>query len=333
MEPGGRTTSRNLVYPPRVQTLSLHDGTPLPAFGLGTWLSEPEHVYRAVREALSLGYRHIDAAWIYYNEEEVGRGIREAIAAGDVSREELWVTTKLWNDMHAPDDVQPALETSLKQLGLDYVDLYLVHWPVAHPKGVIRPPSGKKFLRPPACSLEATWEAMAKLPATDKTRQVGVSNFSVSKVDLISKAVGVAPAVNQVELHPYNAQTEFVADMKTRGVAVTAYSPLGSSGRPDSLRRDDETRLLDDPTVGELAQAHDCGPAQILIAWALARGTAVIPKSTNPERIAQNLAATKLTLSEEDVRRIDALDRGERYVTGEFWCPEGSPHTLESLWG
>ncbi len=316
-----------------MHTLSLHDGTSFPAFGLGTWLSEPEHVYRAVREALKLGYRHVDAAWIYFNEEEVGRGIREAIAAGDVTREELWVTTKLWNDMHAPQDVQAGLDASLKQLGLDYVDLYLVHWPVAHPKGVIRPETGDGFLSPPASSLEATWEAMTKLPASDKTRQVGVSNFSVRKVDLISKAVGLAPAVNQVELHPYNAQSELVAGMKERGVAVTAYSPLGSSGRPDSMRRVDETRLLDDPTIGDIAQAHGCGPAKILIAWALGRGTAVIPKSTNPERIAQNLAATKITLSDDQVQRIDRLNRDERYVTGEFWCPEGSPHTLESLWG
>ncbi|MGH1340915.1 MAG: aldo/keto reductase [Nannocystales bacterium] len=316
-----------------MHTLSLHDGTSFPAFGLGTWLSEPEHVYRAVREALKLGYRHIDAAWIYFNEEEVGRGIREAIAAGDVTREDLWVTTKLWNDMHAPGDVQAGLEKSLSQLGLDYIDLYLVHWPVAHAKGVIRPKTGSEFLAPPATSLEATWEAMAKLPSTDKTRQVGVSNFSVGKLDLISKAVGVAPAVNQVELHPYNAQPDFLAGMKERGVAVTAYSPLGSSGRPDSMRREDETRLLDDPTIAAVAQSHDCGPAQVLIAWALARGTAVIPKSTNPERIAQNLAATKVTLSEGDMQKIDELNRDERYVTGEFWCPKGSPHTLESLWG
>ncbi len=316
-----------------VHTLSLHDGTSFPAFGLGTWLSEPEHVYRAVREALKLGYRHIDAAWIYFNEEEVGRGIREAIAAGDVSREELWVTTKLWNDMHAPQDVEEGLDASLKQLGLDYVDLYLVHWPVAHRKGVIRPQTARSFLSPPESSLEATWEAMSKLPATDKARQVGVSNFSVRKLDLISKAVGLAPAVNQVELHPYNAQPALVAAMKERGVAVTAYSPLGSSGRPDSMRRDNETRLLDDPLVGEIAQAHGCGSSQVLIAWALARGTAVIPKSTNPERIAQNLAATKVSLSEQDLLKIDTLDRGERYVTGDFWCPEGSPHTLESLWG
>lgn len=315
-----------------MHTLSLQDGTPFPAFGLGTWLSKPEQVYRAVREALALGYRHVDAAWIYFNEEEVGRGIREAIAAGDVQREDLWVTTKLWNDMHAPGDVQEGLETSLRQLGLDYVDLYLMHWPVAQPKGVARPSSGADLLAPEACPIEATWEAMTKLPATGKTRQVGVSNFSASKVDAVANAVGVTPAVNQVELHPYNAQPGLLAAMKERGVVLTAYSPLGSSGRPDTMRRDDEVRLLDDSTVADIAGAHGSTPAQVLIAWALARGTAVIPKSTNPERIAQNLAATKLELTAEQVAALDALDRAERYVTGEFWCIEGSPHTVESLW-
>ncbi len=315
-----------------MHTLSLHDGTPFPAFGLGTWLSEPERVYRAVRDAIALGYRHIDAAWIYFNEEEVGRGIREAISGGDVAREDLWVTTKLWNDMHAPQDVLPALEASLELLGLDYVDLYLMHWPVAHPKGIVRPAEGSEFLSLDERPLEATWEAMSKLPGTDKALHVGVSNFSVSKVDLISSAVGVTPAVNQVELHPYNAQVDLVAGMKSRGVTVTAYSPLGSGGRPEGMRRDDEARLLEDPTLGEIAQAHGCSPAQVAIAWALARGTAVIPKSTNPDRIAQNLAATEIVLSANDVAKLEGLDRGERYVTGTFWSPPGSPYTVEGLW-
>ena len=316
-----------------MHTLALHDGTPFPAFGLGTWLSDKGLVHRAVREAIALGYRHIDAAWIYMNEAEVGQGIRDAIAAGDVDREDLWVTTKLWNDMHAPQDVQPALEASLANLGLDYVDLYLMHWPVAHPKGVLRPKTGAEFLVPADCPIEATWAAMAELPASGKAHQVGVSNFSIAKVDRITEAVGLRPAVNQVELHPYNAQVELVTAMKERGVVVTAYSPLGSSGRPDTMRRDDERRILDEPALRAIADAHECSPAQVLIAWAIARGTAVIPKSTTPTRVRENYEATTIDLTTDEVQALEGLDRAERYVTGDFWCLEGSPHTLESLWG
>ncbi len=310
----------------------MRDGTLIPALGLGTWLSEKDAVYRAVREAISIGYRHIDCAWIYGNEEEVGRAINESIAAGDVAREQLWVTTKLWNDMHAPSDVGPALETSLRLLGLDYVDLYLVHWPVALVKGVSRPSSAADYLSLEQQPLAGTWEAMLELRKGERARHVGVSNFSVSKVDAITQAVGEAPAVNQVELHPYNAQPDLVAGMKERGVVVTAYSPLGSGGRPPGMRRDDEVRLLEDETVAQMVESLGASPAQVVIAWALARDTSVIPKSTNPERIASNFAAADVVLSDAQRATLDRLDRADRYVTGAFWCPDGSPYTVESLW-
>ncbi len=316
-------------------TLPLHDGTEIPAFGLGTWLSEPEAVYRAVRYALEIGYRHVDGAWIYLNEEEVGRGIAEAIAAGDVTREQVWVTTKLWNDHHDPAHVQAGLERSLRLLGLDYVDLYLMHWPVALRHGVGRPKELDDFVSLDELPLQATWEAMAKLPATGLTRRVGVSNFSASKIATISDAVGVTPVVNQIELHPYLPQRELLAEMARRGVVATAYAPLGSGGRPPALRRDDEVRLLDDPVVTRIAATHGTGPAQVLIAWALARGTVVIPKSTTRSRIAANLEGTTLTLTADERTALDGLgvDRAQRYVDGSFWCPPGSPYTLASLWG
>lgn len=315
-----------------MQTLALADGTTIPAFGLGTWLSAPEAVYRAVRVAIEQGYRHIDAAWIYLNEAEVGRGIREAIAAGDATREQLWVTTKLWNDAHAPEHVQPALERSLKLLGLAYVDLYLMHWPVAHKHGVVRPKDASDYLSLEARPLAPTWEAMTALPATGLTRHVGVSNFSLSKIDAIADAVGRMPAVNQVEMHPYHQQRTLLAGCRARNIVATAYAPLGSSGRPPGMKRDDEVSLLGNPTVANVAEAHDASPAQVLIAWALARGTAVIPKSTNPARIATNLAATELTLSDAGRAQLDALEAGARYVDGSFWCPPGSPYSLRSLW-
>lgn len=316
-----------------MQTLQLRDGTKLPALGLGTWLSEPETVYRAVRSALEVGYRHIDCAWIYLNEGEVGRALHDALQAGDVAREDLWITTKLWNDAHAPADVQPALERSMKLLQLEYVDLYLMHWPVALRAGVGRPQSVDDYLSLDEMPLETTWEAMTKLPATGLTRQVGVSNFSASKIERITRAVGIAPSVDQVELHPYNQQRELLEVLRSHQIVATAYSPLGSAGRPDNFKSEDERRLLDDPTMVRIAQAHGATPAQVAIAWALARGTAVIPKSTNPDRIAQNFAAAKLDLQPEDMDAIAKLEAGQRYVDGSFWCPPGSPYTMQELWG
>lgn len=315
-----------------MKTLTLLDGTAFPAFGLGTWLSAPDAVYRAVRVAIERGYRHIDAAWIYLNEEEVGRGIGEAIAAGDVTREDLWVTTKLWNDCHAPQHVQPALERSLKLLGLDYVDLYLMHWPVALQHEVVRPKTGEHYLSLDECPLPPTWEAMAKLTESGLSKQVGVSNFSASKIAQIVDAVGVTPAVNQIELHPYLQQDALLAAMKARSIVATAYAPLGSGGRPAGMKREGETSLLDDPTIAGIAARHGNSAAQVLIAWALARGTAVIPKSTNADRIAANLAATELELSPGDMQAIAGLDEGARYVDGGFWCTTGSPYTVDSLW-
>jgi alcohol dehydrogenase (NADP+) len=313
-------------------TLTLRDGTAFPAFGLGTWLSEPEEVYRAVRHALEVGYRHVDGAWVYLNEEEVGRGIRDAIAAGDVEREDLWVTTKLWNDHHLAEHVRPGLERSLGLLGLDYVDLYLVHWPVAHRHGTVRPRGPEDFHSPDEAPIARTWEAMAALPDTGLARHVGVSNFSASKIAGLIDAVGVAPEVDQVEMHPFLAQNDLLAFLREHRIVATAYAPLGSRGRPPALRRDDEVVLLEHPTVASIATAREASPAQVLIAWGLARGTAVIPKSTNPTRIEENLAGSRLALDPEDIAALHALDTGTRYVTGAFWALPGSPYTVDWLW-
>ena len=316
-----------------MHTLKLHDGTDFPAFGLGTWLSKKGEVYAAVRHALKVGYRHVDCAWIYFNEDEIGQALTDAFAEGDIKREDLWVTSKLWNDKHAPADVRPALEGTLADLKLDYIDLYLMHWPVPHKPGAARPKESSDFLTLDEMPLEATWEAMTRLPAAGLAKQVGVSNFSASKVAGLIDKTGIVPAVNQVELHPFLQQRELLDAMTEHGVVVTAYSPLGSRGRPDMMRRDDEIVLLEHPEVVRIAAELGATAGQVVIAWALARGTAVIPKSTNPARIEQNLAATKLELRPKDMEALGDLDRAERYVTGDFWCPPGSPHTLESLWG
>jgi len=303
----------------------------MPALGLGTWKSEPEAVYRAVRTAIEVGYRHIDCAAIYQNEEEVGRALADAFKAGDAAREEMWITSKLWNDSHAPEHVRPALETSLRKLRLDALDLYLIHWPVCLRHGIELPRGPEDFLPLSKVSMSSTWEAMLKVSEQGLAREVGVSNFSKRKIEQIRDATGQTPAVNQIELHPYLQQNELLAACKALGVAVTAYSPLGSPDSAAMMGRKDDILLTKHPTIAQIADSHGATPGQVLIAWALARGTSVIPKSVNPKRIAENWAARDLSLTLADMTAIAALDRHRRMVDGRFWFI-GETYSPQTLW-
>ena len=304
----------------------------MPALGLGTWKSAPGEVGAAVEEAIRIGYRHIDCAAIYANEAEIGEALARCFAAGVVAREDLWITSKLWNDCHAPEHVGPALEQTLARLGLDYLDLYLVHWPVALRHGKLLPEQPEDFVALSEIPLAATWAAMEDVAADGLARNIGVSNFSARKLEELIDDARVLPAVDQVELHPYLQQPALLDVCDRLGVVLTAYSPLGSGDRPARLREPDEPRLLDDPGIAAIAAAHGVSPAQVLIAWAIARGTAVIPKSVDPGRLAQNFAAAELRLSKADMAAIAELDRARRYVSGSFWAMPGGPYTLASLW-
>ena len=308
------------------------NGDGMPLLGLGTWKSDPGQVYGAVREAIRLGYRHIDCASIYGNEPEIGEAIGDAIAAGEVTREELWITSKLWCNSHGRDNVEPALRRTLQDLGLAWLDLYLIHWPVPIKPGVDFPTSGSDLLPPAQVPLESTWEGMEAAMEAGLTRHIGVSNFSSRKLHDLLAHCRIRPEVNQVERHPLLQQPGLVADCAAEGVHLTAYSPLGSQDRPAALKGADEPVLLENPLIGAIAAEHGCSPAQVLIAWQLQSGISTIPKSVRPARLLENLAAAEITLTPADLERIAALDQHLRLVDGSFWLLEGGPWSLQTLW-
>jgi len=315
-----------------MRTVSFANGDSMPLLGLGTWKSEPGQVTAAVREAIRLGYRHIDCASVYGNEQEVGQAIRAAIHDGEVSREQLWITSKLWCNALGRDLVEPALRRTLADLQLDWLDLYLIHWPVPIRPGVAFPSSAQDLLPPDDALIRSTWEGMEAVLEEGLTRHIGVSNVSSRKLHDLLDHCRIRPEVNQVELHPLLQQPDLVADCRAAGIHITAYSPLGSLDRPAAIKAADEPVLLENPVIGAIASERGCTPAQVLLAWHVQRGISTIPKSVTPARLRENLAAAEIELSQADLKRIAALDQNIRLVNGSFWLLEGGPWTLQSLW-
>ena len=315
-----------------MKNLTFSNKDQMPAFGLGTWKSAPGEVKSAVINAIEIGYRHLDCAAIYGNENEVGEGISECISRGLINREDLWVTSKLWNDAHLQDDVQPALVKTLKDLKLDYLDLYLVHWPVAFNPDVASPESEERYLSLAEPPLTETWSAMQAVQEKGLTKHIGVSNFSKKKIEELMEIGGQIPEMNQVELHPYLQQQGLVDFCHQHNIHVTAYSPLGSMDRPESMKKTGEPIPLGNETIKSIATNHGISPAQVLIAWALERGTSVIPKSTNPKRLQENFDAQSIRLTKEEMDQIKEEDKAERIVDGSFFTAESKGYNVSNLW-
>ncbi len=314
-----------------MKNLKFRNGDSLPILGLGTWKSKPGEVRKAVYWAIEAGYRHIDCAAIYQNEKEVGQGIADAMAEGLIKRKELFITSKLWNDSHRHEDVHGALERSLNDLRLDYLDLYLIHWPIAFKPGVGFATHREEFYTYQDVPLTQTWEAMQEQKAAGRAKHIGVSNFNQAKLGELLAADGEKPEMNQIELHPFLPQESLVKFCSDHGILVTAYSPLGS---PDSRaeRHKNDPKLLNNPVVESIAQKHRAKVGQVLIAWSIARKIAVIPKSVNQERIVENLKAADLNLDAEDLQKLANIGTHHRFVDGSFFTGPQSPYKLTDLW-
>jgi diketogulonate reductase-like aldo/keto reductase len=330
------TPAADGIDPAKVPSIALASGAKIPVVGLGTFGSDHvtgQQIADAVYEAATLGYRHFDCASVYGNEDLIGHSFQKMFRGG-LKREELWITSKLWNDKHAEADVIPSCEKSLRDLQLDYLDLYLVHWPFPnyHPPGCApdyHNPDARAYIHD---SYMKTWRQMEKLVEQGKVRHIGTSNMTIPKLDLVLRDVKIKPACNEMELHPHFQQPELFKYVVEHGIVPIGYSPIGSPGRPERDRTPDDTVDVEDPVIVKIAQRLGVHPAVVCLKWGIQRGEVVIPFSVNRKNYLSNLkAAVTEPLTAAEMAEVAKIDRQCRLIKGQvFLWKEGQ--TWEALW-
>ena len=324
------------IDPARIPQRRLPDGALMPAIGLGTFGSDnytAAQVADAVRGAAHAGYRHFDCAAVYSNESEVGDALQDVIADG-VSREELWITSKVWNDRHGDGEVIASCRQSLTELKLDYLDLFLVHWPFpnSHGKGVdahARDPNARPYLHD---EFMRVWQQMEQLRDLGLVKHIGTSNMTVPKLSLLLRDARIKPAANEMEMHPHFQQPELFQFVTQNGIIPIGYSPLGSPSRPERDRTPDDTVDIDDPVIVEIARRRGVHPAVVCILWAIGRGQVPIPFSVKPAQyIAALQAVAHDTLTADEMAAIAGIDKNNRLIKGHVFLWRDS-QTWEDLW-
>lgn len=326
----------NQVDPTTVPYRTLYTGAKIPAVGLGTFGSDRftgEQIAAAVESAIAIGYRHIDCASVYGNEHLIGPALRAAMAAG-VKREELWITSKVWNNLHGEGDVLLSCAQTLKALKLDYLDLYLIHWPFPnfHAPGVSvdsRDPHAVPYIHE---NYMKTWRQMERLVEIGLVRHIGTSNMTIPKLKLLLRDATIKPAANEMELHPHFQQPELFKFVVDNGIVPIGFSPIGSPTRPDRDKTPDDTVDIEDPVIVQIADRLGVHPAVVCIKWAVQRGQVPIPFSIYPDQYAGNLACTTIDpLTAEAMQAIAGIDKNCRLIKGQVFLWE-SARGWEDLW-
>jgi alcohol dehydrogenase (NADP+) len=328
--------SPDAIDPGLVPKRTLYTGAVMPAIGLGTFGSDHVtggEIAEAVKGAVSVGYRHLDCASVYGNEDCIGAALRELFAAG-LKREELWIVSKLWNDKHAEADVIPSCRKSLADLRLDYLDMYLVHWPFPnfHPPGCSvdsRSPHARPYIHE---NFMKTWRQMEKLVDLGLVRHIGTSNMTIPKLELLLRDACIAPAINEMELHPHFQQPELFDYVRARGIQPVGYCPIGSPARPERDRTPEDTVDIEDPVIVAIARRLGVHPAVVCVKWAVQRGQTPIPLSTRRRNYLANLACTVgEPLTDAEMQAIAEIDKQCRLIKGQVFLWRDH-QTWEDLW-